>query len=591
MRRYLLFLSIVSGGYAVGFAAPARYHIESTETIANSNNIYVKVFSVTGILQLILLSVIALGIIALIIFLFVKIRHMRKSINVMGHRWRFVSHEMGLSISDWNLKEGRIYYSPEWKKNLGYSESEIGDSVDEWRGRIHPDDIGSSIHRRTIDATISDHLRGEYRLRMRDGTYKWVQSRGRVIERDDQGNPLRIVGFYFDVTKTKETERALEESRSLIIAQLENSNDMIFVIDRNNRIDGRSKLATAPSLDKIYSSMPAAHRKKHRALIRRCFETGEKHEFDFVISESCVLSVRYVPLKKGKDVSRVMIIINDISAKRRMEEKEKIMRDQIAHADRIMSLGLLVSGVAHEINNPNQCVLTNLSFFEDVWKSVIPILDDYSSENGDFLLGGLPYSAARNELLSRHGMVCSGARKISTIVDELKSFARKDSADTLVDVSVNDAVRSAVEILMGQIRKATTDFSVEYGDVPFIRANKNRIEQVAVNLIQNACQSLSDTNKKIRAKTGCKGNGTVFFSVTDEGCGMSAEVLNNIQIPFYTTKRDKGGTGLGLYVSRNIIQSYGGVIEYSSEEGRGTTVTVLIPSADHESNSDIHKRV
>lgn len=578
-RLNLFLTSLIISTECFPLTASTRLHVVSHEHDPSVSNIYVKVFSVSHILEIVFLSVLAVGIIALIIFLFFKIRHMRKSMNVMQARWNFVTHEMGLSLLDWNVKDRRAYYSNEWKANLGYGDSEIGDSISEWRDRIHQDDLKLSIHGNNIDANMKDTISSEYRMKMKDGSYKWVRSRARVVERDETGTPVRIIGFYYDVTQTKETEQALEESRSLLRAQFENSKDMMFLIAKDNSIEMISRSAEDLSTEEFsFDSLSTEIKEKSAALTWKCFETGENQETEFLSGESHILYVRYIPVKKGKEINHVMIIASDISLQRKMEEKERIMQDQIAHADRIMSLGLLVSGVAHEINNPNQYVLSNLAFFDEVWNSISPVLDGYYNEHGDFLVGGLPYSAARDEIPVRSRMVYTGSQKISTIVDELKSFARKDTSQELSEININDTIRSAVGIMMGFIKKSTSHFDIDYDEsILPVLANKSRIEQVAVNLIQNACQSLSGPQKAITVRTGCTNGGNVFFTVADEGCGMSRDLLKSISVPFYTTKRDSGGTGLGLYVSRNIIQSYGGSIEFNSEEGKGTVVTVIIP--------------
>lgn len=129
-------------------------------------------------------------------------------------RWQFALEGSGDGVWDWNASTNRVYFSPQWKKMLGYREDEIGDTLDEWDSRVHPDD------REAVYAAINSHLAGEtpvylseHRVRCRDGGYRWVLDRGKLIERAPDGAPLRVIGTHSDITERKEMELALEEAR------------------------------------------------------------------------------------------------------------------------------------------------------------------------------------------------------------------------------------------------------------------------------------------------------------------------------------------------------------------------------------------
>ena len=179
-----------------------------------------------------------------------------------------------------------------------------------------------------------------------------------------------------------------------------------------------------------------------------------------------------------------------------------------------------------------------------------------------------------------------GALRIKRIVNDLKDFARREDGAGKVLLDVGDASRKAVRLVEATIRKCTDNFTARYeADLPLVWGNPQRIEQVVVNLVLNACQALSDRSRAIEITTrGDAAAGTVILCVRDEGTGIVPEHLPHLTDPFFTTKRETGGTGLGLSVSAGILKEHGGGLTFESEPGRGTTVCLVLPAAreDHQ---------
>jgi len=146
---------------------------------------------------------------------------------------------------------------------------------------------------------------------------------------------------------------------------------------------------------------------------------------------------------------------------------------------------------------------------------------------------------------------------------------------------------AAVRLIRNIIRKATDSFAARYDEkLPAIRGNSQRIEQVVVNLILNACQALPERTRGIILKTYQDAHRRmVVLELTDEGTGIAPELLPYITDPFYTTKREHGGTGLGLSVSTIIVKEHGGLLSFKSTPGKGTTVTLSLPVAENEGTS------
>ena len=272
-------------------------------------------------------------------------------------------------------------------------------------------------------------------------------------------------------------------------------------------------------------------------------------------------------------------VVRDITELRQAEENAKLHQQQLMQADKMVALGTLVSGVAHEINNPNNFIMLNSPILKEVWENAVPILEKYYEENGDFILGGMKYSETRKNIPKLFSGISAGSTRIKQIIEDLKKYVRKDTADMTQPVDINEVSKSATSLLSNLIKKSTNSFSVKYEEnLPILEGNSQRLEQVIVNLIQNACQSLPDRSKGITVSTACDSERRhVVITIQDEGEGIPPEILPHITDPFVSTKLDAGGIGLGLSVSSTIIKEHGGEMHFRSEAGKGTTAEVVLP--------------
>uniref|UniRef100_A0A831XE68 histidine kinase n=1 Tax=Geobacter metallireducens TaxID=28232 RepID=A0A831XE68_GEOME len=260
-------------------------------------------------------------------------------------------------------------------------------------------------------------------------------------------------------------------------------------------------------------------------------------------------------------------------------EEVQLNQQQLVQADKMAALGILVSGVAHEINNPTGLILLDVPILRKVYNDMAPILEERYREEGDFILGGLRYSLVREEVPRLLEEMQEGAKRIKRIVEDLKDFARRDDVGGKELMDLNGVAQAAVRLVDASLRKATTRFTARYApDLPQVLGNAQRIEQVVVNLVLNACQALPDPSRGIELETSFDPEGgRVILRVRDEGCGIAPEHLSRLTDPFFTTKRESGGTGLGLSVSARIVKEHGGTLSFESTVGEGTTVTLSLP--------------
>jgi PAS domain S-box-containing protein len=392
----------------------------------------------------------------------------------------------------------------------------------------------------------------------------------------------------------KQAEEKLREERNFTNAVLNNAGPLIMVLDREGRVARFNKacerltgytfqevsgklildfLVDSKETDQVRKMFPLTSEKS----IPPSFEgywigrDGQKHLISW--ANSLMGGVK-------DSASHIVSIGIDITDKRRAEEEADLRRRQLLEADKMASLGVLASGVAHEINNPNNFIMMNTPILKDAWKDISPILEKYYNECEDFTVANLPYSEMRSEISRLFDGIEAGSERIRKIIMNMKNYARKDLPNEPQQVNMNDVVTSAVWLLSYEIKKSTRSVTLDTcGDLPSVKGNSQQLEQVAVNLIQNACQSLTHRSNTIAIRTFYeRERNEVIVSISDEGVGISPEHMGHICEPFFTTKSDRGGTGLGLSVCDSIVKQHNGRLEFKSEPGKGTEARLALPA-------------
>ncbi|MBU5637635.1 transporter substrate-binding domain-containing protein [Geomonas sp. Red69] len=290
----------------------------------------------------------------------------------------------------------------------------------------------------------------------------------------------------------------------------------------------------------------------------------------------------------GREVAaRTAELTREVEERRHAEEELRNRQQQLVQADKMAALGILVSGVAHEINNPNGLILLNLPVVMEAFRDAEPILEEYYEKNGDFEFGGLSYSRMREALPKLMQQMQEGSRRVKLIVEDLKDFARQQEPGQTAEFDLNETVQAALRLLANLVEKSTEHFSVSLGaGIPRLNGSAQRIEQVVVNLLVNACQALPSPERGIELATWFDAeHRQVVLEVRDQGTGIAPEHLPHLTDPFFTTKRESGGTGLGLSVSSGIVKEHGGELSFSSAPGAGTTARLTFALPDKESLS------
>ena len=263
-------------------------------------------------------------------------------------------------------------------------------------------------------------------------------------------------------------------------------------------------------------------------------------------------------------------------------------RARMAESDKYRTLAMLTAGVAHEINTPNNATLRNIPILREIWLELGEALGRLFEAEGSFNVHGYDYNDLRRELPAMLDDVYMGAQHIRKIVTDLKDYARGPSLQegSTDPTDVNQAILYACRLLKHTITLGTNHFSQDLASgLPLVRADRLKLTQVLVNILENAMQSLPSPEASVRIQSyvetsGGEGNSVplVCIRVCDEGQGMDNQTLASVFDPFFTTKRERGGTGLGMPVALGIVRELGGTIELRSTLGIGTSVLVRIPA-------------
>lgn len=515
--------------------------------------------------------------------------------------------------------------NPAWTKTLGWSEEEL--KAKPWIEFVHPNDRLVTIEdARSLSAGgIDDNFENRYLAK--DGSYRWISWHSIplieeklffCVARDvtERKQALDVLQKAHDVLEQKVKERTAELTRSnealqreinrrrdaqmhmkKAIQELQHSqamlrsvfdgiSDPLILVDRNmsekmwNRAAERyyepaGEIIQGKPCHKIFDSKAQFCQ---TCKICEAVSKGESLNFErkgFIDEERIEKVFAYPVEELGRNTGDVIIRISDIT------ESVKLQAE-LLQADKLISLGTLVAGMAHEINNPNNFIMINAPIVSKAWEDILPILKKYHKTIGDFKMAGLPFSEMEKEIPGLISGIENGARRIRQIVQELREYSAKGEILHLKPQDINQALEKAVSLLHHRIKECTVAFRVEYGkNLPPVKCDLQKLEQVFVNLINNALESLPDVSKSVHLKTYFRQKQQLaIFEICDEGIGIPEKEIKRIMDPFYTTKRDYMGIGLGLAISLNLVKQHGGTIEVESKESKGSTFRVTLPSAN-----------
>ncbi|BAZ17854.1 two-component sensor histidine kinase [Calothrix sp. NIES-4071] len=451
---------------------------------------------------------------------------------------------------------------------------------------------------------------------------------------DSTGRIYRIVATCIDISERKRIEQALQVSEARFRGLVENANDIIFEYSADNKftyisprvIDILGRQASELIGEDTTSDVHPEDVVKIVALAKHVFETGQKQEgIEFRIQHqdgryiwvTCSLS----PVKDSQgNITAMQGILRDIDEKKAAEEslqqssyelqqkaqyleqalqQLKRTQAQLLQSEKMSSLGQLVAGVAHEINNPVSFIYSNLEpakiYINDLLhlvylyqkyypNPVSAITEEIETIDLEFIKTDLP------KLFSSMKM---GADRIKQIVLSLRNFSRMDEAE-YKEVNIHEGIDNTLVILEHRIKatinRPAINVTKQYGNLPLVECYAGQLNQVFMNILSNALDALEERDFKrslseieilpscINILTENIDNKYICIEITDNGSGIPASVQKRLFDPFFMTKPIGKGTGMGLSISYQIVtEKHNGDLQCVSSPGQGTTFVIKIP--------------
>ena len=478
---------------------------------------------------------------------------------------------------DWDIPSGKELYNDILPKLLGYKLNEIEPDIKWWEDKIHPDDL------KQVRIVLQEHFDGKteffinkHRLKSRTGKWKWFFDHGKVVSRDKAGKPIRMIGTLRDIDNQHRSEEALRESeerfRNLmeyipgISIQGYNTEGTVRYWNKaSEHVYGyTAEEAVGKNLGDLIipedvkpQFLKALEIGRMATISDELLPAGEVTLLHKDGSPINVYSIHTVVCIEGKETLMFCLDV-DLSERKRLEE-------QLRHVQKMEAIGTLAGGIAHDFNN----ILAGIMGYATLVKRSLdrgsPLLPDMDSI----------------ERLSQRAADLTGA---------LLAFARKGKYNPQV-LNINNVVDNVLKVI-GQTAKKGIAIETEMPpDISNTEADEGQIHQFLMNLCINACEAMAEggtlTIRTGDAETdeafsnrhpGLQEGPCISISVSDTGSGMDAGTLERIFEPFYTTKEEKAGTGMGLAMVIGIVEGHGGCIEVESEPGEGSTFTVYLPA-------------
>jgi PAS domain S-box-containing protein len=431
---------------------------------------------------------------------------------------------------------------------------------------VHPEDHENVMAhlRRGIDHGKSYEI--EHRLQFDDGTSKWVYT---IVEPsvNSAGKVVKLYGTTQDITQRKQAEVELRNKTNELQTIFDSIGDGITVYDHDGLIQHHNLISpqlfpkeTVPGKSCRELFHPEAAVQPRECPVEKALK-GERVDTTLVLPREGQ-KIRYVeitatPIKDAwGEKNRALVFFRDVSEKRLQEM-------HLIQTEKMSSIGVLATGIAHEINNP----LTSVAGFAEA------LLRRFRDEP-------LLKADARLDVFEHYlEMIVRESYRCKAIIDNLLSFGRK-SDGSAVKVDMNMVLQEILELLRYQssYRRIQVDANLRQ-DLPRVLGDPSGLRQVCMNLLVNAHQAINGPGR-VEVTTDRSDEATISVVIRDSGCGMAQNILDRIWEPFFTTKDVGKGVGLGLALSYNIVKRHGGEIRLESRVGEGSQFTVLLPVAE-----------
>ena len=494
-------------------------------------------------------------------------------------------------IWDLNLNEDTVYLDARIYTMAGYAPKEFPQSINGILNQVHEDgrEHMRSVFRRYLSGDLKTY-EIQFRFLRKDGTYMWMLSKGKIVSRDAQGNPTRFIGINADITRQKQDEAELRQLRNYLLSIIDSMPSILVAVDCEGKVtQWNQKVAQVTGL-----SFEAVRFQPLARVFPRLADEMERIRTS--IRERRVISSPKIPRKAEHEirfedltvfplvdngVEGAVIRVDDVTGQVRMDE-------MMIQSEKMLSVGGLAAGMAHEVNNPLAGILQNAAVLESRLLGDLPA-NRKAAEAAGTTLPAIRYYLELRKLPGMIGNIRESGTRAAEIVRNMLSFARKsDQAVSSQDLGVLldrtlDLVRTDYDM---KKRYDVKQIQVvrEYDPVvPSILCEASKLQQVFMNILKNGAEAMAETAGVSDPPSAfvlrVKDDGDwVRVEIQDNGPGMDEQTRRRIFEPFFTTKPVGQGTGLGLSVSYFIItEDHGGEMRVHASEGGGTCFVIRLP--------------
>jgi len=324
--------------------------------------------------------------------------------------------------------------------------------------------------------------------------------------------------------------------------------DRMHITSWNHKIEEMSGVGEEDALGRpLFDLFPVLEKEGFAGRIRKVLQTGEAEKMRLAHRDQHgdlrFQKRRLAPLIEGEKTVGVVVIVEDIT-------EFRLLLDQIIQSEKLAEVGRLSAGIAHEINNPLAVI----------------------AYGADLLLREESMSTFQQELVER---IAGESERLQALTGGLLSFSRpQETARRWTDL--NEVLRDVLRLVRYEVIRHSIELKETYGDLQPVHADPNKLKQVFINLILNASQAMKEGGL-LSVDTRRSAEGWVEVVVADTGPGIPDSVREQIFEPFFSTKEEGEGTGLGLYICRNIVAEHGGRLSLETDEGKGTAFRLLLP--------------
>ena len=442
---------------------------------------------------------------------------------------------------------------------------------------VHPDDLPNAVAAWMHSVETGDPYDVDHRLRRFDGAYRWFRSRGLSL-RDAEGRIVRWYNLLTDIDERKRWEEKLRRSEAYLseAQKLSHTGSWGWQADRRMgmhlseewyRIYGFDPAEGAPTWEEYLERVHPEDRLQWKGITEGAIveKADYDQEFRILLPNGIVKwihTVGHPVLSNTGDLEGFVGSSTDITELKSAEQEREKLRQleaDMAHIDRVSTLGEMAASLAHEIKQPIAAAITSANSCIEWLAHEPPNLDRARA------------AAAR---IDKYG------NRAAEIIDRIRSFYKKSPPQREL-VDVNGIIQEMLTLLKGEATRSSitmrTDLSV---DLPKIMVDRVQLQQVFMNLMLNGIEAMKDSGGDLTVKSQLQ-DGQLQFSVTDTGLGLPTEKMDQIFSAFFTTKPQ--GSGMGLAISRSIVESHGGRLWATANDGRGATFHFTLPTQITES--------